>query len=184
VAMQITFRGETEKVCCLCFADTRCFGGLALVDKLKEQGVDLLERALSREISQTEWVRIFSRHPLQKKQICQVLLDQDTIAGIGNYLKAEILYEAGIAPGRLVSSLSSEDLEALREAAHRVILESYRAGGLTIENFQAPDGKQGVFEVKVYGQKTDPDGRDVVTWGAKEGLKDGRTTHWVPDLQV
>ena len=157
---------------------------LALVDKVKEQGPDLLERALTKEITPAEWARILGKSSLRKRQICKVLLDQDVIAGIGNYLKAEILYAARIRPDRIISSLSAEELEQLRVAAHTIIVESYRSGGLTIENFQAPDGAKGLFRVKVYGKKTDPEGRPVITSGPEDGLKDGRKTHWVPDYQV
>jgi len=42
-------------------------------------------------------------------------------------------------------------------------------------------GDAGEFSRKfaVYGQKTDPQGNEVV----KEKTRDGRVTHWVPDIQ-
>jgi formamidopyrimidine-DNA glycosylase len=40
------------------------------------------------------------------KSICELLLDQSVISGIGNYGKVEALYRAGISPWRKISSLS------------------------------------------------------------------------------
>ena len=47
------------------------------------------------------------------KTIAEFLMDQSMCAGIGNYLKAEILYDAAISPHRIVKSLDSEEFNKL-----------------------------------------------------------------------
>lgn len=60
-----------------------------------------------------------------------LLLDQGFIAGIGNYLRSEILFEAGIAPKSRPKDLAAERRHALAEAAVRLIHRAYRTQGIT-----------------------------------------------------
>jgi len=56
----------------------------------------------------------------RRSVIATVLMDQKVLAGIGNYLRAEILYEARISPKRKCNSLSDEELENLSSSIHNV----------------------------------------------------------------
>lgn len=178
--------GADATASALCFSDVRGFGGLAYIRNgldlacyFSDIGPDLLELALNGGPDEEAWLGFLSKKNCANRQICQVLMDQSVVAGIGNYLKAEILYDAGIRPDRLTFSLSREEKLCLLRSTQRIIVESYRVGGLTIENFRAPDGRHGAYQRKVYGQTLDPLGRKVVT----ETFKDGRSTHWVPEAQ-
>lgn len=68
-----------------------------------------------------------------RKQLAQVLLDQAFMAGIGNYLRTEMLFYAGIAPERCAESLSDVELNALAQSILDVAQRSYRSGGVTNE---------------------------------------------------
>src|SRR5436309_6428978 len=57
------------------------------------------------------------------------LLDQRAIAGVGNLLADEILWQAGISPRRRTGSLSDDDLDELRRATRRAIRHAIRHGG-------------------------------------------------------
>jgi endonuclease-8 len=57
------------------------------------------------DFSEAEVLRRFEQHA--SEEIGEVLLNQRVIAGIGNILKNEILFRAGIHPRRQVSSLST-----------------------------------------------------------------------------
>ena len=48
-----------------------------------------------------------------ERPIGPVLLDQTVMAGVGNILKNEILFHAGVHPKRTVDELSSEELEVI-----------------------------------------------------------------------
>lgn len=164
------------------FIDPRHFGNVTIFNhqdalcKFNKIGPDIL----ATEVSSFEWLRIFKLKKCQNKQICQVLMNQDVISGIGNYLKAEILYYAKIKPNRIVSSIIDFELENLRQISHHLIRVSYAYGGLTIKDFWNPDGKIGTFPKIIYGQSSDPLGNFI----QKDKFADGRTTHWVPNVQV
>lgn len=63
--------------------------------------------------------------------IGSVLLDQSVIAGIGNALRAEILYVLGIHPARLGTSLTAQDLTQLWQTAVDVMRSSRDSGHIT-----------------------------------------------------
>ena len=57
------------------------------------------------------------------------LMDQAVIAGIGNLLADEILWQARIDPRRPAGSLSADELDTVRRAARAAIRHALRAGG-------------------------------------------------------
>lgn len=146
------------------YRDPRKFGKIRLLnytevrEKLKTLGVDLLEAGLAGGIEEEEWLALI---PKSKKKVCTFLLEQNCICGIGNYLRAEILYAAKISPFRLLNTLTREELLRLRDASLRIIVKAYISNGLTIKNYADPEGKKGMFICKVYGRKRDPSGREV-----------------------
>ena len=66
-------------------------------------------------------------------------------------------------------------------ATRSVLVSSFDSGGATIQSYRNFYGEAGDASQKfaVYGRKNDPQGRGVI----KEQTKDGRTTHWVPEVQ-
>jgi formamidopyrimidine-DNA glycosylase len=87
--------------------------------------------------------------------IKKALLDQETIAGIGNIYADEALFLAGIHPARLVSSLSSEELEKLYHAIRQVLSEGIRNRGTTKRDYRDGNGNSGSNQekLKVYDRK-------------------------------
>ncbi|UCD58719.1 MAG: Fpg/Nei family DNA glycosylase [Candidatus Hydrogenedentota bacterium] len=70
---------------------------------------------LRTDFSEEEFFRRLDKHP--EREIGEVIMDQQVLAGIGNILKNEILFRAHVHPGRLVSKLSTnEKQEILRWA--------------------------------------------------------------------
>jgi len=57
------------------------------------------------------------------------LLDQRAVAGVGNLLADEILWQARISPRRTTGSLSEGELDELRRATRRAIRHAIRHGG-------------------------------------------------------
>src|SRR5450755_709521 len=57
------------------------------------------------------------------------LLDQGAIAGVGNLLADQVLWQARIAPTRLVSDLSVEELDRLRRELRSAVRSAIRKGG-------------------------------------------------------
>ncbi len=63
-----------------------------------------------------------------------LLLDQGFVAGLGNYLRSEILFFSRLLPGAKPASLSPSQLGALAESILDVTRRSYRTGGITVED--------------------------------------------------
>lgn len=89
-----------------------------------------------------------------KRAIKDVLLDQSFIAGIGNYLAAEILFEAKIHPQTRTNTLDKDKLVSILNIAKDLAWKFYNAKGNAFKDFQAPEGlSTGAQLLKVYGQK-------------------------------
>jgi formamidopyrimidine-DNA glycosylase len=129
----------------------------------------------------TDFVQKIRKH--NHKRIGEFLLEQGpVICGIGNYLRSEVLYASEVSPLRLISSLTDMEIETIGHLAIAIIKKAYQAGGASIETYSDLYGMAGEFykQFKVYGQKTDPDGRPVV----KVKDKNGRMLHYVPEVQL
>ena len=57
------------------------------------------------------------------------IMDQGVIAGVGNLLADEILWQARIDPRRPANSLSQEELDTLRRAVRAAVRRALRQGG-------------------------------------------------------
>ena len=167
---------------CVYYNDIRNFGTLkynksyqALDDKVDSLGLDFLKT--SYRINELENYMSLR----WDKTISEFLMDQRMCAGIGNYLKAEILYASKISPHRKVKDISSDERVVLLENLTKISRTSYHFGGATISTYRDKDGNEGLYNRRfaVYNQKTDPLGNNVI----KEKTKDKRTTHWVPNIQ-
>lgn len=164
------------------FDDTRYFGNVTIGDAslLADLGPDLLQAAVEENwITSSIWIGVYTQKKCQNKELHQVFLDQNLIAGIGMYLCIEICYYAGVKLTRVVSTITQEEWEHLRTAAHQVVLCSYQHGGLTIESFLAPDGSLGLYPAAIYSKTHDPNGLEVT----KVKLKGGRTGYYVEGIQ-
>lgn len=175
-----------------CYDDPLKYGNISLfssLDHLQEnlrvnQGPDLLENAMSlysggQPSLTIEQYRAAYTSRRANKQICWLLLEQKIFSGIGNYLKAEILYEAGIKPTRVISSLSIVDIDNLYYLSLKIIYDAYSHNGLTIQSYWDPNGVKGTYPVKVYSKSICPLGHLV----EKGTFQDKRTTHFCSTCQ-
>jgi formamidopyrimidine-DNA glycosylase len=154
----------------------------ALAEKLSTIGPDVLA---DQNFTFDVFRSIMLDELVQNRLICNVLIDQTLMSGIGNYLRAEILYAARVNPHCKVCSLSDSQLRQIYNNARTLIKLSYDAGGsistysdlnTMLPNF-AP-----VFTMKVYGRKKDDLGNTVIA--EKIGKdKDIQRMYWVPAVQ-
>lgn len=182
----------------LYFDDSRHFGAIsfypttaALMTKLNTFGPDVLAYALylqgqlpdlpeSEHITPERWRDKFRNKRLTGKEVGAFLLDQSRYAGLGNYLRVEVLYATKVSPHRPLGQLTDFEIEAMRQAALDIVYRSYRSQGHTLKSYRTPYGDKGEFECVVYGKTHCPLGHPVI----KTTTKDGRTAHWVPNVQV
>jgi endonuclease VIII len=67
----------------------------------------------------------------QKKLLAQILLDQAFLAGVGNYLRSEILFVAKLHPWVRLTDLDIAQRKHLAKAAITVTRQAYRHAGIT-----------------------------------------------------
>ncbi len=94
---------------------------------IRKLGVELLAPATTTrdvlaQINRPEWAR---------KSLTAALLDQGFLAGIGNYLRSDILFVARIHPSSRIADLSATQRQALARAALKLTRQSYRTAGIT-----------------------------------------------------
>lgn len=134
---------------------------------------------LSNNITLEQYSEIICNPKYKNWQICKFLLKQEILAGVGNYLKAEILYAAQIRPDRVLSCLSQQDIAFLHYFTYKIMYDSYQAGGFTMKDFISPDDQPGRYVCQIYGNDFDKYGNRVI----KSEFKDGRSSSWVPEVQ-
>jgi formamidopyrimidine-DNA glycosylase len=83
-----------------------------------------------------------------------LLMDSHTVAGVGNIYANEALYSAGIRPTRPAGRISARRYDGLAQAIKAVLAQAIRAGGTTLRDFYASDGRPGYFslQLQVYGR--------------------------------
>jgi DNA-formamidopyrimidine glycosylase len=164
------------------FADPRHFGTLKFIcseathlRKLATLGPCILGDELTREIFESRMVR----KPL--RSICEALMDQRVVAGIGNYLRAEILFDCRIDPWRNVTDLSVAEYVNLFEATIRITKASYESQGASIKTYRNADGTKGSaqFNFQVYSCKICPAKHQI----QRKQDSNGRMMNWCNTCQ-
>jgi len=165
----------------LFFQDSRRFGTFGLLTEkeytasLARIGPDVY--TIADFIEFQERLRGIKR--IQNHRLCEVLLDQAVISGIGNYMRADILYRAGLDPRRTVASLSDGEMCNLYVACFRVAWGSYNCKATTCGNYESAIHR-GNYTTIVYGCEECPRGYKVETFVDKKK----RTMWWVPSHQT
>ena len=153
------------------FKDQLHYGTLVVVGqeaferRLRRLGPDV---TLGASISE-EWWRLFVERK-GDKSVAEVLMNQSWIAGIGNYLKAEIMYAAEIAPLSRLDDLPKRVVARLLECINTIPHAWY----------MAKVGRGPRQKMKVYGRRKAPGGAPVV----RTKTPDARITHWDQTVQV
>lgn len=112
----------------------------------------------------------------KKNKIKSLLMNQDVVTGLGNIYADETLFEAGILPNRIASTLKKREIEKLHKAIIRIIKRAVKLGGSSVATYRLLDLSQGNYarEHKVYGRS----GKPCVICGTilKKELIQNRTT--------
>ena len=113
------------------------------------------------------------------REIGLALLDQRTVAGLGNVLKSETLFTARVSPFARVADLGDDTLRALLAEGHRLLVTN-RAGSGRRTRF-ALDGRQRLW---VYGRAGEPCFACGTPIGTAQQGEDARRTYWCPACQA
>ncbi|MGE0256389.1 MAG: bifunctional DNA-formamidopyrimidine glycosylase/DNA-(apurinic or apyrimidinic site) lyase [Alphaproteobacteria bacterium] len=118
------------------------------------------------------------------------LLDQKTVAGLGNIYVSEALFRAGISPRRSAHTVAGRRAERLVPAIRQVLEDAIAAGGSSLRDFRHADGELGYFQTRfsVYDREGERCGDpladcDGVACQVRRLVQAGRSTFYCPRRQ-
>ena len=111
------------------------------------------------------------------------ILDQRTVAGLGNIYADEALWRARVHPLRPAGELAPDEVRRLHRAVRRALEIGIARQGATLRDYAQPDGRRGSMqlEFRVYGRGGEP----CVRCGTpiEKTRAGGRGTWYCPNCQ-
>ena len=137
------------------YNDPRRFGFFKLI-KNKEQ-LDLYFKKIGPEPFSKKFNFKYLKNNLtkRKKNIKNLLLDQNFVSGLGNIYANEILFYSKINPKKCGYEIKEEDMLKIVKYSKIVLNLAIKHGGSSIRNFKDMKGSLGSFqkEFKIYGRE-------------------------------
>jgi formamidopyrimidine-DNA glycosylase len=142
----------------LAYRDVRRFGTWTLLEPGE------LEPYLDERLGGEPLARAFTARRLgerlagRRAPIKAALLDQRTLAGMGNIYADEALWRASIHPLRPANELGTDEVALLTRAVKATLRAGIARQGATLRDYAAPDGRRGRMQeaFKVYGRADEP----------------------------
>jgi formamidopyrimidine-DNA glycosylase len=140
------------------YRDVRRFGTWLLLEPGE------LESYLAEKVGAEPLGRGFGPKALAKRltgrraPVKAALLDQRTVAGMGNIYADEALWRARIHPLRPAGELTEPEVQALHRSVRRALEAGIARRGATLRDYAQPDGRRGAMqlEFRVYGREGEP----------------------------
>ena len=180
--VQITFTDNSN----LFFNDQRKFGFVKLLSTSKVGEEKFFQtlgpEPLESDLTASEFHRRLQKH--HSTTIKAALLDQTTVAGVGNIYADESLFFARVHPARRVSSITKSESAQILAGIRKTMTDSLNSGGSTIQNYVKSDGTKGDYLdlfAQVFGKTNTPCPR-CKTPISKTRVA-GRGTHFCPNCQ-
>jgi endonuclease-8 len=137
---------------------------------ISKVGPDLLNE----HVSVKELMERFKDKRFYRRKWTSLLLDQAFIAGIGNYLRSEILFVGKVHPDRRPMDCSEEQLEKIAEACIELMWRSYTNKGITNDldlahKLKAEGAKRYEYRHWVFNREGQPcriDGTEIIKFRA------------------
>lgn len=113
-----------------------------------------------------------------------VLLDQRTVAGLGNIYVCEALHRSGIHPARKAASVSRPRVDRLAVEIVATLGEAIAAGGSSLRDYRQADGELGYFQhaFRAYGREGESCRKDC-PGEIRRIVQSGRSTFYCPRCQ-
>src|SRR5438034_906947 len=140
------------------YRDVRRFGTWHLLEPhevddylARRLGVEPLERGFTAK-------RLGERLEGRRAPLKAALLDQRTVAGLGNIYVDEALWRARLHPQRPAGSLDEAELAELTRAIKDALRTGVARQGASLRDYSAPDGRRGRMQerFRVYGREGEP----------------------------
>lgn len=168
------------------YNDPRRFGAMDLIETAALEAHPLIA-ALGPEPLGNAFSGAVLRAALEGRNtpIKAALLDQKTVAGLGNIYVCEALYRSGIDPRRKARAISAARIEALATAVRAVLHEAIEAGGSSLKDYRRADGELGYFQhnFDVYDREGQPCKRAGCGGAIRRIVQSGRSTFFCPQCQ-
>ena len=120
----------------------------------------------------------------RQSPVKSVLLDQRTVAGLGNIYVCEALHRSGVHPTRIAASISKPRTGRLVKEIVATLGEAIAAGGSSLRDYRQADGELGYFQhaFQVYDREGQPCRQDC-TGTIRRIVQSGRSTFYCPRCQ-
>jgi formamidopyrimidine-DNA glycosylase len=127
--------------------------------------------------------RLGERLAGRRTSLKAALLDQRTLAGMGNIYADEALWRAKLNPLRPAAGLDRTELRRLHRAIRAALEHGLARQGSTLRDYRLPDGSAGSMqnEFHVYGRRDEPCDRCGTPIARTQVA--GRTTWYCPTCQ-
>lgn len=138
----------------LYFQDARKFGKISLLQE-KPQFEELGPDPLKENFTLNRFKQLLHSKSINIKAL---LMNQRTIAGIGNIYASEILFRAGIHPLRKANSLDSGTAQKLHRSILTILQDAVERFGTTYSAYRTVEGSTGANQnfLKVYQRHGQP----------------------------
>ncbi|KAA0445922.1 MAG: bifunctional DNA-formamidopyrimidine glycosylase/DNA-(apurinic or apyrimidinic site) lyase [Candidatus Thioglobus sp.] len=140
---------------CMRLNDPRRFGAVLFTQNnshplLDNLGVEPLE-------DEFDEAYLYNKSRRKKQNIKAFIMDSKIVVGVGNIYACESLFCSGINPQNQADSVSKKRYKALTQCIKKILIQSIKAGGTTLQDFSAVDGQPGYFSqtLSVYGRKSE-----------------------------
>jgi formamidopyrimidine-DNA glycosylase len=164
------------------YRDVRRFGTWELLEPDELQGY-LAARLGPEPLGAISAAKVGQRLAGRRAPLKAALLDQRTLAGLGNIYVDEALWYARLNPLRPAGGLEVDELQRLHRGIRKALRLGIERQGASLRDYARPDGESGSMqdEFRVYGRDGEPCER-CGTPIAKTRVG-GRGTHFCPRCQ-
>ncbi len=177
---------ETDEGVRVTYYDPRRFGFMGLVNTatlhLHPWFAGIGPEPLSGEFTGARLKHVFAGRKQGPKTL---LLDQRTVAGLGNIYVCEALNRAKISPFKPAGKVSGPRLDKLAQDVRDVLGEAIESGGSTLRDFAQTDGALGYFQhrFRVYDREGEPCLNPGCRGVVDRQVQAGRSTFYCPVCQ-
>ncbi len=174
------------------FNDPRRFGYMKIISRSEIEDEPLLQGLGPEPLGNEFDADMLAQACHNKKtSLKAALLDQRTVAGLGNIYVCEALYRAHLSPRRLAATLSTKKGETtdharrLVEEIHGVLNQAIKAGGSSLRDHRQTSGELGYFQhsFQVYDREGEKCQTRRCGGTVRRFNQNGRSTFWCPKCQ-
>tara|TARA_Y100000741_G_scaffold364578_1_gene356099 strand:- start:159 stop:1022 length:864 start_codon:yes stop_codon:yes gene_type:complete len=165
----------------LIYNDVRRFGFFKIYEKKNIEEINFLKKLGPEPLSFNFNANYFNKSlKNKKKNIKNLLMDQNFVSGLGNIYVNEALFISKIHPLRSCKKIKKKEIENLLINIKKILKNSISKGGASIKDFGNIEGKKGQFQQNfhVYGKENEVCSRISCRGIIKRILISGRSSFY------